>query len=81
MRAVVVEDDPPVAAGLRMQLEAMGHEVRAMAASAGRALAEIERDRPDSITCDSVVHSEGSDEFLGGAHGGPCTRGGPAYRG
>ncbi len=48
MRAVVVEDNPLVAAGLRMQLEAMGHEICAVAAAVDRALAEIERHRPDS---------------------------------
>lgn len=58
VRILVVEDDPYLAARLKVQLEHQGHEVLACVASGSAALAEVERNCPDLVLMDIVLEGE-----------------------
>ncbi len=57
-RILIVEDDPYMAARLRVQLEHQGHEVVACVGSSAAALAEVERACPDLVLMDIVLEGE-----------------------
>ena len=57
-RVLVVEDERIVALNLKQRLVRLGYEVLAMAPSGAKALAEIERTRPDVILMDINIEGD-----------------------
>jgi CheY-like chemotaxis protein len=61
-RVMVIEDEPLIAMGLRMVLEAMGCDVRAVVDNGAHAVAEAERHELDLILAD--VRLKGGDDGI-----------------
>jgi len=61
-RVMVIEDEPLIAMGLRMVLEAMGCDVRAVVDNSTQAVAEAERHELDLILAD--VRLKGGDDGI-----------------